>query len=76
MRLTTLVMPVKMLVVLLALAALFAFSLDRRASGQQAGQKQIDPKAWGSNHVGKPLAEYVHGDECLFCHRNGVGATS
>ena len=34
-----------------------------------------DPAAWGGNHVGKPLPEYVHGDECLFCHRNDIGTT-
>jgi hypothetical protein len=34
-----------------------------------------DPAAWGSNHVGQPLPEHIHGDECLFCHRNDVGAT-
>jgi hypothetical protein len=34
-----------------------------------------DPKAWGSNHVGKPVPEYVQGDECLFCHRNDIGPT-
>jgi hypothetical protein len=32
-----------------------------------------DPVAWGSNHVGKPIPEYVQGDECLFCHRNDIG---
>jgi len=32
-----------------------------------------DPAAWGADHVGKPLPEYVHGDECLFCHRNDIG---
>ncbi|MCS1408858.1 MAG: hypothetical protein M2R45_02035 [Verrucomicrobia subdivision 3 bacterium] len=25
------------------------------------------------NYIGKPLPEYVTGDECLFCHRNVVG---
>src|SRR3989442_9042716 len=80
MRLTHLVIPVKMLIVLAAMAALFAFSLDRRASGQNAGQrqterKQLDPKAWGGNHAGKPIPDYVHGDECLFCHRNDIGPT-
>src|SRR5436190_66972 len=25
------------------------------------------------DHVGKPVPEYVHGDECLFCHRNDIG---
>lgn len=74
------IVPIKMLIVLAAMAALFAFPFDRRASGQNAGQKQteqkqLDPKAWGSNHVGKPIPEYVHGDECLFCHRNDIGST-
>jgi len=38
-------------------------------------QSVVDPTAWGGNHVGKPIPEYVHGDECLFCHRNTIGAT-
>ncbi len=33
----------------------------------------LDPAAWGSNHAGKPVPEFVHGDECLFCHRNDIG---
>ena len=40
-----------------------------------AQEQTVDPAAWGGNHVGKPIAEYVHGDECLFCHRNTIGAT-
>ncbi|HEY6330871.1 MAG TPA: cytochrome c3 family protein [Blastocatellia bacterium] len=36
-------------------------------------QKTLDPAAWGGNHVGKPIPDYVHGDECLFCHRNDIG---
>jgi predicted CXXCH cytochrome family protein len=32
--------------------------------------KTIEPAAWGSDHVGQPLPEYVTGDECLFCHRD------
>jgi hypothetical protein len=58
--------------------ALFALSFNIGASGQgqnKPEQKQIDPKAWGGNHVGKPVPEYVHGDECLFCHRNDIGPT-
>src|SRR5262245_57587158 len=68
--------------------ALFALSFNIGASGQDQNkpeqkpseqkppeQKPIDPKAWGSNHVGKPIPEYVHGDECLFCHRNDIGPT-
>src|SRR6266849_698004 len=36
-------------------------------------QKTLDPAAWGSNHVGKPVPDFVQGDECLFCHRNDIG---
>lgn len=36
---------------------------------------KLDPAAWGSDHVGEPLPEYVDGGECLFCHRNDVGGT-
>jgi len=35
----------------------------------------VDAAGWGGNHVGKPIPEYVHGDECLFCHRNTIGVT-
>jgi hypothetical protein len=37
--------------------------------------RQLDPTKWGSDHVGKPVPEYVTGDECLFCHRADVGPT-
>jgi hypothetical protein len=37
--------------------------------------KQLDPAAWGSDHVGQPVPEYVTGEECLFCHRLDVGPT-
>ena len=40
-----------------------------------AAPEQLDPAAWGSDHVGKPVPEYVTGDECLFCHRDDVGPT-
>lgn len=42
--------------------------------GQQ-DEKKLDPAAWGRNHVGQAVPEYITGDECLFCHRNTVGAT-
>ena len=35
--------------------------------------KQPTPEAWGSDHVGQPVPEFVSGDECLFCHRSDVG---
>ena len=41
--------------------------------GLAFAQKPLDPAAWGGNHVGKPIPDYVHGDECLFCHRYDVG---
>jgi hypothetical protein len=28
-----------------------------------------------NDHVGKPLPDYMTGDQCLFCHRNVVGPT-
>ena len=34
-----------------------------------------DPVAWGDDHVGRPIPEYVTGDECLFCHRATIGPT-
>ena len=37
--------------------------------------KMLDPAAWGSDHVGQPVPEYMTGDECLFCHREDVGQT-
>lgn len=27
------------------------------------------------NHIGKPVPDYMTGDQCLFCHRNAVGPT-
>lgn len=36
---------------------------------------EIDPAAWGSDHVGQPVPEYVTGDQCLFCHRDKIGPT-
>jgi predicted CXXCH cytochrome family protein len=33
----------------------------------------LNPTSWGGDHVGKPVPDYVHGDECLFCHRNDIG---
>lgn len=41
----------------------------------QTPPKKLDPAGWGGNHVGKPVPEFIHGDECLFCHRNTTGST-
>lgn len=34
---------------------------------------QLDPAAWGEDHVDEDIPDYVEGGECLFCHRNEVG---
>ncbi|MGE0882378.1 MAG: multiheme c-type cytochrome [Blastocatellales bacterium] len=76
---------VKMLALSLA-AGIFIFTSNSKQvvaiqdkgtskSVEQDQQKKIDPAAWGGNHIGKPIPEFVHGDECLFCHRNTIGAT-
>jgi predicted CXXCH cytochrome family protein len=60
----------------LAVAGAFAIFLTTILVTNLRGQdrpKPADPAAWGSNHAGKPIADYVHGDECLFCHRNDIG---
>jgi predicted CXXCH cytochrome family protein len=41
--------------------------------GGPAPAAKLDPAAWGSDHVDKPVPEYATGDECLFCHRSDVG---
>ncbi|HVG20545.1 MAG TPA: multiheme c-type cytochrome [Blastocatellia bacterium] len=79
-------MRTKLKIALLIVSALAAArsSFDASALGnpqavkQEAGQaaspqKRLDPAAWGGNHAGKPVPEYIHGDECLFCHRNDIG---
>jgi len=57
--------------------ACFLAGLSTLVSSQQPAPQQTvaDPAAWGGNHVGKPIPEYVHGDECLFCHRNTIGVS-
>jgi len=57
-----------------ALVLLLGICLALVALGA-ATQAPIDPAAWGADHVGQPVPDYVHGDECLFCHRYNIGAT-
>jgi hypothetical protein len=40
----------------------------------QTPSRPLDPAAWGADHAGRPMPEYVPGDECLFCHRSTVGS--
>jgi hypothetical protein len=51
--------------------SVFVFSVSLCLCGETP--KRLDPAAWGGDHVGKPLPEYVTGDQCLFCHRDDVG---
>jgi hypothetical protein len=46
--------------------------LNQRTDGE--ARRRVDPAAWGADHVGLPMPEYVTGDECLFCHRD-IGPT-
>jgi hypothetical protein len=56
-------------------AALSVAYLLALAGAAAQAPARADPAAWGSDHVGQPFPEYMHGDECLFCHRNDVGLT-
>ncbi|MEK6235849.1 MAG: hypothetical protein N2C14_14160 [Planctomycetales bacterium] len=38
-------------------------------------RQRLDPAAWGEDHVGQPVPEFMTGGECLFCHRKVVGPT-
>ena len=66
-----------LLSLLCGLALFVDSNSESRAIQQQPKPERtvLDPALWGGNHVGKPIPEYVHGDECLFCHRNSIGVT-
>lgn len=74
---------VKLLTVIFLVSLFLSLSGTKPLSAQdkpitesaQGQSKKLDPAAWGSNHAGKPIPEFAHGDECLFCHRNTIGAT-
>jgi hypothetical protein len=68
MKVSTLV---KLIILSAALAGLCVIGLRADAG---AVVQQIDPAAWGSDHVGKPAPDLYGGDECLFCHRATVGS--
>ncbi|MBX9788378.1 MAG: hypothetical protein K2Y37_05640 [Pirellulales bacterium] len=40
-----------------------------------ADRARVDPAAWGDDHVGQEVPEYVDIGECLFCHRKDVGGS-
>jgi cytochrome c554/c'-like protein len=51
-----------------------ALRLSKRSKHALASFLLCSASAWAQqDHVGQPVPEYVHGDECLFCHRNDIG---
>jgi hypothetical protein len=56
-----------------AFALLCALGAACALRGGPAPAGKLDPAAWGGDHVGKPVPEYLTGDDCLFCHRSDVG---
>ena len=69
---------IKFFLILMTVISAFMLRSGHQAGGQEqgavkSGQRPLDPQAWGSNHVGKPIPDFVQGDECLFCHRNNIG---
>ena len=60
-------------IVVFAFSSSYSGTSNALTLGVDPGQQKLDPAAWGSDHVGKPVPEYVTGDECLFCHRNDIG---
>ena len=76
------VSPVRCLaLVLLVVAVTWGIVVVRPAGSlalqvkDQPPPKVLDPASWGSDHVGKPVPEYMTGEECLFCHREKVAST-
>jgi predicted CXXCH cytochrome family protein len=47
--------------------------LGRGRSLAAQESRALDPAAWGGDHVGRPVPDYLTGDECLFCHRMDIG---
>jgi hypothetical protein len=62
--------------VLLSGSLLFAVVFYLHAHAAETSEVELDPAAWGSDHVGEPLPEFATGEECLFCHRNIGGSWS
>ena len=52
-----------------ALLFLLVFVLLSDTLGAEPREPEFAPADWGTDHIGKPIPNYVTGDECLFCHR-------
>jgi hypothetical protein len=77
-RLTKRMMKTCLMAALLAMACAFAWQ------GVASQKDTVPPKTASQppasngarhDHVGKPLPDYMTGDQCLFCHRGVVGPT-
>ena len=66
---------ISVIIVYASLVAVGSAMSSVQTPAQEPKRQTVDPAAWGGNHVGKPIPEYVRGDECLFCHRNDIGTT-
>lgn len=60
---------------LFALLVTYDLAQQRVSIAAEPAAKKLDPAAWGEDHVGEPLPEYMESGECLFCHRDTVGVT-
>jgi predicted CXXCH cytochrome family protein len=61
--------------IILVVSLVLTAALVRAWAFASGPPKRLDPAAWGSDHVGRPVPEFVTGDECLFCHREKIGTT-
>jgi predicted CXXCH cytochrome family protein len=59
--------------IVIAVSLLLGFAPKRNRLFPDKQMHQVDPAAWGSDHVGQHVPEYLTGDECLFCHRANIG---
>ncbi len=59
----------------LAIAMGIASVASRPTAAAPGDKKLLDPTAWGGDHVGQEIPQYMDSGECLFCHRVAVGGT-
>jgi hypothetical protein len=59
----------------LAIAMGIASVASRPTAAAPGDKKLLDPAAWGGDHVGQEIPQYMDSGECLFCHRVAVGVT-
>ncbi len=38
-------------------------------------QQSLDPAVWGSNHVGRPVPDYIDSEQCLFRRSRAIGTS-